>query len=111
MYKYLLILIPFMVASCEMATNAEAGNPEPTISFDENPWPEIRKKRINDLLPDALRETGVDAWMIVCRENNNDPLADHIGGEMQEEQPRSCSINPMEKLDPSYSLRRERQPR
>lgn len=81
MYKYLLILIPFMVASCEMATNAEAGNPEPTISFDENPWPEIRKKRINDLLPDALRETGVDAWMIVCRENNNDPLADHIGGE------------------------------
>lgn len=81
MYKYLLILIPFMVASCEMATKAEAGNPEPTISFDENPWPEIRKKRMKDLLPDALRESGVDAWMIVCRENNNDPLADHIGGE------------------------------
>ncbi len=81
MYKYLLILIPFMVASCEMATKAEAGIPEPTISFDENPWPEIRKKRMKDLLPDALREAGVDAWMIVCRENNNDPLADHIGGE------------------------------
>ncbi len=64
-----------------MATKAEAGIPEPTISFDENPWPEIRKKRIDNLLPDALREAGVDAWMIVCRENNNDPLADHIGGE------------------------------
>lgn len=81
MYKYLLILLPFMVASCDIATKAEASNPQPEISLNENPWPEIRKKRINKLLPEALKEAGVDAWMILCRENNNDPLADHIGGE------------------------------
>ncbi len=81
MYKYLLILIPFLLVSCEIATKAEAGNEESDISFEENPWPEIRKKRIKDLLPGALKEAGLDAWMIVCRENNNDPLADHIGGE------------------------------
>ena len=56
-----------------------------TIDIDEywgeNPWPEIRKKRINTLLPNALQEANVDCWLIICRENNNDPLADHIGGE------------------------------
>lgn len=81
MYKYLLFLIPFLLVSCEVATKAEAGNQDPEISFEENLWPEIRKKRIIELLPDALEEAGVDAWMIVCRENNNDPLAEHIGGE------------------------------
>jgi Xaa-Pro dipeptidase len=24
---------------------------------------------------------GVDAWVVICRENNNDPLAMHVGGE------------------------------
>jgi Xaa-Pro aminopeptidase len=46
-----------------------------------NPWPEIRKKRIEQLLPEAFKSAGVDAWIIICRENNNDPIAHHIGGE------------------------------
>jgi Xaa-Pro aminopeptidase len=46
-----------------------------------NPWFEIRKQRISDLLPKAMSEAKVDAWLTICRENNNDPLADHIGGE------------------------------
>ncbi len=56
------------------AFNAEA-------FWGENPWPEIRKKRINQLLPKALQAAGVDCWLVICRENNNDPIADHIGGE------------------------------
>ncbi|MCP9198588.1 M24 family metallopeptidase [Gramella sp. GC03-9] len=51
------------------------------ITWGENPWPEIRKKRINELLPKALDAAEVDAWLVICRENNNDPIADHIGGE------------------------------
>jgi len=47
----------------------------------ESPWVEVRKQRINELLPKALKTAGVDAWMILCRENNNDPLADHVGCE------------------------------
>ena len=47
----------------------------------DNPWPEIRKERINIVLPQAMKAAGVDAWMVVCRENNNDPIAHHVGGE------------------------------
>lgn len=49
--------------------------------WGENPWPNIRKQRINQLLPDALKNAGVDAWLVICRENYNDPLATHVGGE------------------------------
>lgn len=52
-----------------------------SAAVDHNPWQEIRKQRIEQLLPNALKAAGVDAWLIVCRENNNDPLADHIGCE------------------------------
>ena len=48
---------------------------------DPSPWPEIRKKRIATLLPSAMKAAKVDAWLVVCRENNNDPLADHVGCE------------------------------
>lgn len=46
-----------------------------------SPWHEIRKERIQTLLPEAMKSAGVDAWITVCRENNNDPIAHHIGGE------------------------------
>jgi Xaa-Pro aminopeptidase len=46
-----------------------------------SPWPEIRKERIQNLLPEAMKAASVDAWVIICRENNNDPIAHHIGGE------------------------------
>lgn len=46
-----------------------------------NPWPEIRKARIEKLLPTAMQLAEVDAWLVACRENNNDPLALHVGGE------------------------------
>lgn len=49
--------------------------------WGENPWPEIRKKRITNLLPKALQKANIDCWLVVCRENNNDPIAEHIGGE------------------------------
>ncbi|MBF7074559.1 aminopeptidase P family protein [Glaciecola sp. MH2013] len=47
----------------------------------KSPWPEIRKERIQTLLPQALKAADVDAWLVICRENNNDPLAEHIGCE------------------------------
>lgn len=55
----------------------------PTVNpfSGENPWPEIRKERISSLLPQAMERSSVDVWMVLCRENNNDPMALHIGGE------------------------------
>jgi len=46
-----------------------------------NPWPAIRKERMSRLLPTAMTRAGVDAWVILLRENANDPLALHVGGE------------------------------
>ena len=68
-----------MLASCH---SQNADKPlDPIAYWGENPWPEIRKKRINELLPAALKRAEVDAWLVICRENNNDPIAKHVGGE------------------------------
>ncbi len=56
---------------------------DPTKPFDpqDSPWPEIRQARIRKLLPEAMKLSGIDAWVVICRENNNDPLAMFVGGE------------------------------
>lgn len=55
----------------------------PDLPFppDEHPWAEIREERIRDLLGPAMERAEVDAWVLFARENNNDPLADHVGAE------------------------------
>ena len=73
--RYLLILISVLLFSC-----SEVSNKAP-IEWGESPWPEIRKERISTLLPQAMEAADVDIWLVICRENNNDPIADHIGGE------------------------------
>ena len=53
------------------------------LPFDpsDNPWSEIRRERIQKLLPAAMQRAEVDAWVLICRENDNDPLASHVGCE------------------------------
>lgn len=76
-----ILLFFILLSSC----NNTPVEPVSEINIDaywgENPWPEIRNKRIKKLLPKALQAAQVDCWMVVCRENNNDPIADHVGGE------------------------------
>jgi Xaa-Pro aminopeptidase len=82
---YLLFLLMMIVfSSCESSRDTEQSETikiKPEAYWGENPWPEIRKRRINTLLPKALKAAKVDCWLVICRENNNDPIADHIGGE------------------------------
>lgn len=54
---------------------------QPTDFTGPSPWPQIRRERITRLLPQAMREANVDAWVTFLRENANDPLALHVGGE------------------------------
>ena len=48
---------------------------------EEHPWASIRTERIEALLGPAMERAGVDAWVLFVRENMNDPLARHVGGE------------------------------
>lgn len=71
-----IILLSLFLISCSL--------PEPSSInpfSGPSPWPEIRKERIETLLPAAMERSGADAWAILCRSNNNDPLALHIGCE------------------------------
>ena len=48
---------------------------------DSSVWHRIRKQRVQRLLGPAMRAANVDAWIVFVRENANDPLAMHVGGE------------------------------
>ncbi|EOZ95691.1 Xaa-Pro aminopeptidase family enzyme [Indibacter alkaliphilus LW1] len=75
----ILLLSAIILASCQNQEKAQSSIDNP---FDgPSPWPEIRKERLERLLPHAMKEAEVDAWIVICRENNNDPIAHHIGGE------------------------------
>lgn len=71
-----IFLILAFLAGCE-------ARQEPLVNpfAGSSPWPGIRAERIRTLLPDAMSRNGIDVWLVVCRENSNDPLADFIGGE------------------------------
>ena len=35
---------------------------------------EILKNRLEELMPQLLKECGVDMWLVICREYNEDPV-------------------------------------
>lgn len=76
---FLFLIIPIL--ACAPQHQESLNSETTTIDWGENPWPEIRKQRISQLLPAAMEATDLDAWLVICRENDNDPMADHIGGE------------------------------
>jgi Xaa-Pro aminopeptidase len=71
-----LVVIAVLISSWNVSLLAK------TFDFTaQSPWPEIRKERLQTLLPQAMDTTKIDAWLIICRENDNDPLAPHVGCE------------------------------
>ena len=68
-----LLALPLSPA---LALAQGAAEPDPP-----DPWPAIRDERIATLLPDAMDRADVDAWLVLCRENDNDPMARHVGCE------------------------------
>lgn len=64
-----------------LAPSAHVGTAIPGPFDGPSPWPAIRRERIARLLPAAMRAAAVDAWVVLLRENANDPLALHVGGE------------------------------
>ena len=65
-----------------MPLDAQRARPVGAFDFTgASPWPAIRQERIRSLLPEAMKAANVDAWITLVRENANDPLALHLGGE------------------------------
>ena len=73
--------VPALALASIVACAAPAPQPQQQSFAEQNPWPTIRQERIRTLLPRAMAAAGVDAWVIMLRENANDPLALHVGGE------------------------------
>jgi hypothetical protein len=79
MHRILLTVISaFILMSCAQ-TSSENRPDQPFAG--PSPWPDIRSVRIQTLLPEAMERANVDAWAVLCRSNNNDPLALHVGCE------------------------------
>jgi Xaa-Pro aminopeptidase len=78
--KLLKVLIPLFVLLFTLPVYSQKKGEKP-FPVEKSPWQKIRKERIQKLLPEAMKIAGVDCWLTVCRENNNDPLALHVGGE------------------------------
>ena len=71
-----LFLMMLIIASCNTSLS-----PESSPFSGSSPWPEIRKERMEALLPAAMERAGVESWTVLCRSNDNDPLAMHVGCE------------------------------
>ena len=76
-----LLLFAALLSGCGAEVSPPTDSPDMQSPFTGDPWPEIRAERIATLLPTAMHDNEIDAWMLICRENNNDPLADHVGCE------------------------------
>lgn len=74
-----VLMIALLFQSCD--SSKPEVKEEKLPLWNDNPWPEIRKQRIAKLLPEAMKAANVDAWLVLCRENHNDPIATHVGGE------------------------------
>ncbi len=78
------IISALLAGACLLPAALMAQRTEPVGDFDftgPSPWPAIRQERVRTMLPQAMQAANVDAWIILVRENANDPLALHVGGE------------------------------
>jgi len=79
MYRLItIVLFALFLFSCSQSPSQQSSD---LLFNGPNPWPDIRAERIQSLLPEAMERAEVDAWAVLCRSNNNDPLARHVGCE------------------------------
>ncbi len=81
-----LLLPAAALAACaggEAPADAASGAAAESVPFPEDPdlWPSVREERIRTLLGPAMARADVDAWVVLARENANDPIALHVGAE------------------------------
>ena len=71
------ILLGILLMALGSASSAQTINPKTLAEMQK----EIRKDKFDYVLPQAMRDNGVDMWVHVIRRNNPEPLAPDLGGE------------------------------
>ena len=69
----LLMLVAATTAGAQRTTL-----PEVKIRWDR--MCQIRKEKFDHILPEAMRENGIDMWIVAQKEGHDDPLAPLLGG-------------------------------
>ena len=78
-----LAVLTLFASGCSPSGDAPDSGASADLPFPDDPmlWPSIRQERISTLLGPAMVRAGVDAWIVLARENANDPIAAHVGAE------------------------------
>ena len=88
------LTVTFVIFCTSLIFGCGADNSEPAVTLasvsDDYGVPDVRTQvefkrsivqgKLNEVLPNAMRAHGIDMWIVIDRENNEDPLHDEIGG-------------------------------
>ena len=70
-----LAAIAFGPASERLAANRAGQTPNILTLRDQNSFYNASLKvRLEQIVPEIMREEGIDFWLVICRENNEDPV-------------------------------------
>jgi hypothetical protein len=74
------ILAPAVLGSSLLAVGAAAQDGPKVLSIRDRAAFVLKttQKRLDELLPGLMRETGIDMWIITCNEDNYDPVFDSM---------------------------------
>ena len=71
-------LVALMALVAPAAGAQRSTLPEVKIRWDR--MCQIRKEKFDHILPEAMRENGIDMWIVAQKEGHDDPLAPLLGG-------------------------------
>ena len=66
-----------MVLAASVAMAQRTTLPEVKIRWDR--MCQIRKEKFDHILPEAMRENGIDMWIVAQKEGHDDPMAEMLG--------------------------------
>ena len=73
--KRMLVVLLLLLVVAPAAATAQPGTPAVLTLRQQaavyNGWLE---SRLNTILPELMRQEGLDMWLVICRENNEDPV-------------------------------------
>ena len=86
-YTFAALTVTWLGSACtapapdRSASDASSVATDRPFPDDPDLWPSVREERIATLLGPAMVRAEVDAWVVLARENANDPIAAHVGAE------------------------------